>query len=240
MQTQVKSAAVLISLLECLQDSHISPAHETKIKFQCAGTCSDHPSAYPGIEGYTTNSLIRSECKKPILLRLYISTFWFFYLERYKFQFKCVFHIYGMFNVSLPEFQHLISAVSIPERATVLVSIPVIETFLGVLINLSPFLNNTTKSNIALKWACIGHEVQELVEFKKERRNTTSDLKKNSKNHISVIIIKYASTHFTLITREFISRPPAVLALPKPLPGNRGQMPNRPVFPNERAYRKLI
>lgn len=70
---------------------------------------------------------------------------------------------------------------NIPERGTLIVSIPVIETLLGVLIHLSPLLNNTIKSDKALKLACIGHKVQELGELKRERRNSTGELKQLKK-----------------------------------------------------------
>lgn len=69
---------------------------------------------------------------------------------------------------------------------------------------MSHHLNNTIKSDKALKLAGISNEVQELVELKRESRNSTEELKKISKNHLSVTIIKCASTHFTFISRAFI------------------------------------
>lgn len=68
-------------------------------------------------------------------------------------------------------------------------SIPAVETLLEVFIHLSHHLNKTIKSDKALKLEGFGHEVQELVKSKRERRNSTGELKKNSKNHLSATII---------------------------------------------------
>lgn len=83
-----------------------------------------------------------------------------------------------MLNVSLPEFQHLISAVSIPERGTLIESIPVIETLLGVYLSLP--LNNAIKSDKALisDWQVLVTRFKSYCNKKRERRNSIGELKK--------------------------------------------------------------